>query len=83
MYEEAYVNFQKAQRIMKAKRPHNFQSSISDKKASLMLEFYLEILEAQIFEAAGKDKAAMVHYYNARGKNVSIQKSVSISTHHS
>jgi hypothetical protein len=40
---------------MKDKKSGNYQSSISDKKASLMLEFYLEILKAQIFEAAGKD----------------------------
>ncbi len=46
MYEEAYVNFQKAQRLMKAKRT---TSSTLDKKTALMTEFYMEILEAQIF----------------------------------
>lgn len=52
---------------MKNKKPGNYQMSPSDKKNALIMEFYLDILEAQIFEAAGKDEAAFVHYYNARG----------------
>ena len=65
MYEEAYANFQKAQRLMKNKKTG---SSNFDKRVSMMTDFYMEILEAQIFEAAGKDEAALIHYFNARGK---------------
>lgn len=41
LYEEAYANFQKAQRLVKSKKPG---SSNFDKRSAMMTDFYMEIL---------------------------------------
>jgi len=40
MHEEAYRNFQKARRLL---------VGLTDKRKTLLTEFYMQILEAQIF----------------------------------
>ena len=36
------------------------------------LEFYFELLEAQIYESAGKDSISLVHYNKTKGIKSSI-----------
>jgi hypothetical protein len=72
MYEEAYVNYQKAKAIFNA--PTNFSveggssfEGVEKKDKKIIAEdFFFAILEAQIFESAGRDEAALMRYYAAR-----------------
>jgi hypothetical protein len=58
-YEKAFVNYAKARTVCESQR-----NQIAD--------FYFDILEAQIYEAAARDGMALLNYHKAKGNLYSI-----------